>query len=115
MLHEYIKLISNRSTRDLQEPYITIPALLGNFQELGNGPTETHYDWNLTEISQPGLLNRSRELPSAKVVGGGTVINGMDFVRGAITDYQRWEDLGNPGWNFEGLLPYFIKVPLICT
>jgi len=104
MLKEFV------SGSDQQEPYITIPALYGNFAELGTGPIKTHYDWNLTEIPQAGILNQSRELPAAKVIGGGTVINGMDFLRGAIVDYQRWEDLGNPGWNFEGLLPYFKKV-----
>jgi choline dehydrogenase-like flavoprotein len=43
-------------------------------------------------------------------VGGGTVVNGMFFARGAAADYDAWEQLGNPGWGWEGLLPYFQKV-----
>jgi hypothetical protein len=44
------------------------------------------------------------------VVGGGTVVNGMFFARGSAGDYDAWESLGNPGWGWEGLLPYFKKV-----
>jgi choline dehydrogenase-like flavoprotein len=42
-------------------------------------------------------------------VGGGTVVNGMFFARGAAADYDAWEQLGNPGWGCDGLLPYFKK------
>lgn len=44
-----------------------------------------------------------------KVVGGGSVINGMAFDRASAADYNAWEQLGNPGWGFQGLLPYFKK------
>jgi len=44
------------------------------------------------------------------VVGGGTVVNGMFFARGAAADYDAWEQLGNPGWGWDGLLSYFKKV-----
>jgi len=43
-------------------------------------------------------------------VGGGTVVNGMFFARGAAADYDAWEQLGNPGWGWDGLLLYFKKV-----
>ncbi|KAF1346416.1 hypothetical protein EJ07DRAFT_169883 [Lizonia empirigonia] len=44
-----------------------------------------------------------------KVVGGGSVINGMAFDRASAADYNAWERLGNPGWGWDGLLPYFKK------
>jgi choline dehydrogenase-like flavoprotein len=44
-----------------------------------------------------------------KVVGGGSVINGMAFDRAPVADYDAWERLGNPGWGWKGLLPYFRK------
>lgn len=44
-----------------------------------------------------------------KVVGGGSVINGMAFDRASAADYNAWEQLGNPGWGWDGLLPYFKK------
>jgi choline dehydrogenase-like flavoprotein len=55
------------------------------------------------------LNNRVSTVASAKVVGGGTVINGMFFDRGAPADYDAWESLGNPGWGWSDLLPYFKK------
>jgi choline dehydrogenase-like flavoprotein len=63
----------------------------------------------LTGVPQAELLNRSVHAPSGKVIGGGTVLNGMVFNRGSRSDYDRWERLGNPGWNWDSLLPYFKK------
>ncbi|KXT10166.1 hypothetical protein AC579_3421 [Pseudocercospora musae] len=45
----------------------------------------------------------------ASTVGGGSVINGMYLNRGSRDDYNAWEKLGNKGWNWDGLFPYFIK------
>jgi choline dehydrogenase-like flavoprotein len=63
----------------------------------------------VTSTPQTDLFNRTVSLPAGKVVGGGTVLNGMVFMRGSKEDYDRWEELGNPGWNFADLLPYFKK------
>ncbi|KAL2357375.1 glucose-methanol-choline oxidoreductase, partial [Cryomyces antarcticus] len=63
-------------------------------------------------IPQPGLDNRSSPVYSAAVVCGGTAINGMFFNRGSAGDYDTWEQLGNPGWGWNGLLPYFKKINL---
>jgi len=49
------------------------------------------------------------------VVGGSTKLNHMVFVRGAPSDYNSWGDIGNRGWNWESLLPYFKKVRCFCT
>jgi len=55
-------------------------------------------------------LNNTRVfVPIAAVVGGGTVVNGMTYMRGTQVDYDSWEELGNPGWGWQGLLPYFRK------
>ncbi|RMZ74444.1 choline dehydrogenase [Pyrenophora seminiperda CCB06] len=43
------------------------------------------------------------------VVGGGSVVNGMAFDRASAADYDAWESLGNTGWNYNNLLPYFKK------
>jgi choline dehydrogenase-like flavoprotein len=58
----------------------------------------------------PELNNRTHMVYAAKVVGGGTAINGMVFDRGAKSDYDAWKALGNPGWGWDDLLPYFKKV-----
>lgn len=49
-------------------------------------------------------------IPQGKVVGGSTKLNRMVFDRGSKSDYNAWETFGNPGWNFEGILPYIKKV-----
>jgi choline dehydrogenase-like flavoprotein len=66
-----------------------------------------------TSVPQAGLDNRTSPLYTGVVVGGGTVVNGMFFARGSAGDYDAWENLGNPGWGWEGLLPYFKKVRLL--
>lgn len=45
-----------------------------------------------------------------KVLGGGSILNAMCWNRGGADDYDAWEALGNPGWGWGGILPYFIKV-----
>ncbi|KAH7355004.1 choline dehydrogenase-like protein [Rhexocercosporidium sp. MPI-PUGE-AT-0058] len=65
--------------------------------------------YNYTCLPQPELNNRTRRPTAAAVLGGGSAINGMYFDRGSADDYDSWEKLGNPGWGWEGLFPYFQK------
>ncbi|KAF2003327.1 GMC oxidoreductase [Amniculicola lignicola CBS 123094] len=64
---------------------------------------------NFPSAPIPGLNNASFRVPVAAVVGGGSVVNGMAYVRGSRADYDAWEELGNPGWGWDGLFPYFLK------
>ncbi|KAH6617598.1 hypothetical protein F5144DRAFT_586913 [Chaetomium tenue] len=57
----------------------------------------------------PELNNTTSLVAVAAVVGGGSVVNGMGYSRGSKADYDAWEELGNPGWGRDGLLPYFRK------
>lgn len=68
------------------------------------------YDWNLGTAPQTFLDGLPRPLPQGKVLGGGSILNAMCWNRGGADDYDAWEALGNPGWGWQGLLPYFIKV-----
>ncbi|KAM3425745.1 hypothetical protein BST61_g7677 [Cercospora zeina] len=64
---------------------------------------------NMTSQPEPGLGNSTFRVLVAKVLGGGSVINGMVYDRGSAADYNAWEALGNEGWGWEDLLPYFNK------
>jgi choline dehydrogenase-like flavoprotein len=55
------------------------------------------------------LNNLTYSVAAAAVVGGGSIVNGMGYNRGSKADYDGWEALGNPGWGWAGLFPYFVK------
>lgn len=65
----------------------------------------------ISPISAPNekLNNATSAVAVPAVVGGGSVVNGMGYNRGSEADYDAWEALGNPGWGWKGLLPYFKK------
>lgn len=49
-------------------------------------------------------------IPQGRLVGGSTKLNRMVFDRGSAADFDRWAELGNDGWGYDGLFPYFKKV-----
>ena len=59
--------------------------------------------------NDPENRNHAR-YEQARILGGGSSINGLIANRGAPTDYDGWEELGATGWNFESVLPYFRKL-----
>ncbi|KAF1971220.1 alcohol oxidase [Bimuria novae-zelandiae CBS 107.79] len=87
---------------DQDEDFITIPGLAG-------GAVGTRYDWNISYAPDPALNGRVVPIPRGKVVGGSTKLNRMVFDRGSRSDYDGWGALGNDGWTFDTLLPYFHK------
>ncbi|KAK9357603.1 hypothetical protein V1504DRAFT_436603 [Lipomyces starkeyi] len=68
------------------------------------------YDWLFETIPQTSLNNRAIKWPRGKVVGGSSCINSHVFVRASPEEYNDWEALGNKGWNWKTLAPYFKKV-----
>ncbi|THY49998.1 hypothetical protein D6C97_07157 [Aureobasidium pullulans] len=89
-------LLLEAGPADNHQPWIQIPFFAG--QGVGSS-----LDWNLLTAPQTYLDGRSRALPQGRVLGGGTN-------RGGIGDYDDWVTLGNPGWSFWDLMPYFCKM-----
>ena len=58
-------------------------------------------------VPQPGLNGRRGFQPRGKVLGGSSSINAMVYIRGHRSDYDGWAAMGNPGWDYAGVLPYF--------
>lgn len=66
-------------------------------------------DWGYKTEPQSGLNNRQISIAQGKVLGGGSSINAMMYIRGNRRDYDRWDSLGNKGWSYQDVLPYFKK------
>ena len=68
----------------------------------------TRYNnWAFTTVPQAGLNGRCGYQPRGKTLGGSSAINAMIYIRGHASDFDHWEALGNPGWSYRDLLPYF--------
>ncbi|XP_059619958.1 glucose dehydrogenase [FAD, quinone]-like [Phlebotomus argentipes] len=67
------------------------------------------YKTRSSNTSCLGMVNNRCNWPRGKVLGGSSVLNYMLYVRGNKNDYNYWESLGNPGWNYENVLHYFKK------
>ena len=64
-------------------------------------------NWAYKTGPEQYLNDRQVDLPRGKVLGGCSAINGMVYIRGQREDFNRWAELGNPGWSFDEVLPYF--------
>lgn len=65
------------------------------------------FNWGYQTIEQPGLNGRRGYQPRGKVLGGSSSINAMVYTRGNPKDYDGWAALGNAGWAYEDVLPFF--------
>jgi choline dehydrogenase-like flavoprotein len=70
---------------------------------------KTSVDWNYSTEPEPFLRDRRLYWPRGKMLGGSSSMNAMIYVRGNPLDYDHWAALGNEGWSFSDVLPYFKK------
>ncbi len=64
-------------------------------------------DWCFRTEVEAGLGGRALNYPRGRVLGGCSSINGMIYMRGQAADYDHWRQLGNPGWSWDDVLPWF--------
>ncbi len=67
------------------------------------------FNWNFEMEAEEGMAGRRIPCPRGRTLGGSSSINGMLYVRGQPLDYDTWAQLGNRGWSYEQILPYFKK------
>lgn len=63
--------------------------------------------WGFKTEPDPGIDGRSLIWPRGKVLGGSSSLNGLVYIRGQREDFDLWRQLGNTGWGFDDVLPYF--------
>ena len=83
--------------------WINIPV---GFSKLMNNP---NYNWMFETEPEENVKGRRIPIPRGKTLGGSSSINGMLYVRGQPLDYDTWAQLGNRGWSYDSVLPYFRK------
>ena len=83
--------------------WIDIPA---GFTKLLN---HDKFNWNFEMEAEDGMAGRRIPCPRGRTLGGSSSINGMLYVRGQPLDYDTWGQLGNRGWSYSQVLPYFKK------
>ena len=107
-------VLANRLTKDGKNSVLLVEAggkddwfwidiPVGYLYTIGNPRT----DWCFRTESEPGLNGRSLGYSRGKVLGGCSSINAMVYMRGQRSDYDHWAALGNRGWSWEEVLPYF--------
>ena len=84
-------------------PWIHIPV--GYFKTMHNPKV----DWCFNTEKDKTMNNRSIRYPRGKTLGGSSSINGLLWIRGQSDDYNNWRQLGNNGWGWDDVLPYFLK------
>jgi len=83
--------------------WLHIPV--GYFKTMNN----PKFDWMFKLEKDKGVNNRRIDWPRGKVLGGSSALNGLLYIRGDRHDYDNWKDLGNEGWSYKDVLPYFKK------
>ena len=93
-------LLLDAGGRD-RDPWIHIPA--GFFRNIYN-PNLT---WSFETEPVPSFGGRSIPWPRGRVLGGSSAINGLVYIRGQKEDFDLWRQMGNRGWSYDDVLPYF--------
>lgn len=122
MVYDYIIIgagsagcvVANRLTDDASCSVLLLEAggksnfltsIPGGYAKLHNSSV----DWAFWTEPQPHVANRRLFIPRGKALGGCSTTNAMAYVRGNAYDYNQWAAMGNKGWGYNDILPYFKK------
>lgn len=72
--------------------------------------TDAKYVWQFQTTPQMQLAGQQIYWPRGRMPGGSSSVNGMIYVRGEPAEFDHWSELGNPGWDYASLLPYFKRL-----
>ena len=106
-------VLANRLTEDSKTTVLLLEAGGPDKQKEFHIPAafstlfKSQHDWAYYTEEQSHLNHRKLYWPRGKVLGGSSSINIMIYIRGNRRDYDHWHDLGNEGWSFAEVLPYF--------
>ncbi|MBD1919425.1 MULTISPECIES: GMC family oxidoreductase N-terminal domain-containing protein [Cyanophyceae] len=108
-------VVANRLTQDSDVTVLLLEAGSPDTKPEIHIPAEclslqgSEVDWAYFSEPEPYLNGRTIFCPRGKVLGGSSSINVMIYMRGHPRDYDHWQELGNPGWSYQDVLPYFKK------
>lgn len=85
-----------------EDPRVNVPAFWTTL--LGS-----EADWQYHTVPQDGLVGRSARVPQGKALGGSSAINGQAFIAPSHADIDAWASVGNEGWDWANLAPYYKK------
>lgn len=89
------------------EPSLSDVPLM--YSSLQLTPLDWQYKTEPNGKANLGMKDGRSNWPRGKVLGGSSVLNAMLYIRGNRRDYDAWQELGNPGWSYDDVLPYFKK------
>jgi len=99
-----IRVLMIEAGSEPTSPWVKMPLAMGKLF------THPKLNWGLYTAPEAKLNNRTIFWPRGKVLGGCSSINGSAYVRGQAEDYDGWRRLGNTGWGWSDVLPYFQKL-----
>ncbi|MDP6164217.1 MAG: choline dehydrogenase [Candidatus Thioglobus sp.] len=110
-------VIANRLSQDFSNKVLLLEAGGSDrrfFVQMPIGYGVTYHqkavNWMYMTEPSPDADNKPSYWPRGKVMGGSSSINAMVYVRGNPKDFDEWSEMGNPGWSYQDVLPYFKRM-----
>ena len=109
-------VVANRLSADARNKVLLLEAGAADnpwtFLPVGSARMITNpaANWLYSAEPEPNTNGRRLPVPRGKLLGGSSAINGMAFVRGQAQDFDAWAQMGNVGWSYADVLPFFKRL-----